>query len=452
MSTTPHIDHEQRLTDFYKAIDGVKGRAALTPDSDFYVDILQHNPSGDPILQLQQRILLAESESVNLLSGFRGNGKSTELRRLKQLLEQQGCHVVLVDLLDYVLTTKPIELSDFILSLMAALAHEIEQQSGLETLSESYWQRLTNFFESEVKLEGADLGLSTASLGVSLQAKLKSEPSFKRQMQEHLRPHSKRIVEQAQLFIVEIISKLREQHDDPNIKLVLLVDSFEQIRGVGADSQRVHDSVVELFSGQADNLKFPQLHLVYTVPPFLPILAKNMARLLGENPLTFWPNIHVRNQSGAPDVDGLATMRRVITQRCGYWRDYFSEDQLDELAIASGGDLRDFFRLTKESVLSLLIEQTQGSSTTINSSTIERVKQQLLNEMLPVAEQDARWLAQIHLNQDAALPSTDDAPTLARFFDSNLVMNYLNGQPWYDIHPLLIDSPVVKRAIAAQQS
>ena len=451
MSTTAHVDHEQRLTDFYKAIDGAKGAGPLSPKSDFYVEILPHNPSGDPILELRQRILLAESESVNLLSGFRGNGKSTELRRLKQLLEQRGCYVVLVDLLDYVLTTKPVELSDFILSLMAALAHEIEQQSGLETLSESYWQRLTNFFESEVKLEGADLGLSTASLGVSLQAKLKSEPSFKRQMQEHLRPHSKRIVEQAQLFIVEIISKLREQHDDPNIKLVLLVDSFEQIRGVGADSQRVHDSVVELFSGQADNLKFPQLHLVYTVPPFLPILAKNVARLLGGKPMTFWPNIHVRDQSGAPDATGLATMHQVITQRCSYWRDYFSEDQLDELAIASGGDLRDFFRLTKESVLSLLIEQTQGSSTTINSSTIERVKQQLLNEMLPVAEQDARWLAQIHLNQDAALPSIEDS-ILARFFNENLVMNYSDDQIWYDIHPLLLDLPLMRRTIAVQIS
>ena len=451
MSKTLPIDHQQRLTDFYKAIDGSKGSGPLTPDSDFYVEILQHNPSGDPILQLQQRILLAESQSVNLLSGFRGNGKSTELRRLKQSLEERGCYVVLVDLLDYVLTTKPIELSDFILSLMAALAHEVEKQSELQPLSESYWQRLTTFLETEVKLEGVELGLPAVGLGVSLQAKLKSEPSFKQQMQERLRSHTKRIVEQAQRFVIEIVDKLKEQSSNPDLKLVLLVDSFEQIRGVGADSQRVHDSVVELFSGQAASLKFPQLHVVYTVPPFLPILAKNVARLLGRKPISFWPNVHVRDQSGAPDAIGLATMRQVIAQRCSYWKDYFSEAQLDELAVASGGDLRDFFRLINESVLSLLIKRPKENDT-IDSATIKRVKQQLLNEMLPMAEQDARWLAQIHLSQEAALPSTDDAPTLARFFDNNLVMNYLNGEPWYDIHPLLIDYPLIKRAIAAHQS
>ena len=448
MSTT---NHPQRLKDFYRSIDGTKSKAALTPDSDFYVEILQHNPSGDPILQLQQRILLAESESVNLLSGFRGNGKSTELRRLKQDLENDGCYVVLVDLLDHVLTTKPIELSDFILALMGALAQEVEKQSGLETLSESYWQRLTKFFESEVKLEGADLGLSIADLKVNLRTKLKSEPSFKRQMQERLRAHTRGLVEQAQQFVIELIAKLREQSQDPDLKVVLLIDSLEQIRGVGADSQSVHDSVVELFSGQADSLNFLQLHVVYTVPPFLPILAKNMPRLLGENPLTFWPNIHVRQGDGSPDSDGLATMRQVIKQRCSYWQDYFSIEQLNELATASGGDLRDFFRLTKECVLSLLIDRpSEGGN--VDAATTQKVKQQLLNEMLPIAEQDARWLAQIHLSQESALPSTNEAPTLARFFDNNLVMNYVNGKPWYDIHPLLIDYSLIARAITEQKS
>ena len=404
-----------------------------------------------PILQLQQRILLAESESVNLLSGFRGNGKSTELRRLKQDLENNGCYVVLVDLLDHVLTTKPIELSDFILALMGALAQEIEKQSGLETLSESYWQRLTNFFDSEVKLEVADLGLSIANLKVNLGTKLKSEPSFKSQMQERLRAHTRKLVEQARQFVIELAAKLREQQQDPDLKVVLLIDSLEQIRGVGADSQLVHDSVVELFSGQADSLQFPQLHVVYTVPPYLPILAKNVARLLGEKPLTFWPNIHVRQGDGAPDSDGLATMRQVIEQRCSYWQDYFSIEQLNELATASGGDLRNFFRLTKECVLSLLIDQPSADNH-VSSSITQKVKQQLLSEMLPIAEQDARWLAQIHLSQESALPSTDEAPTLARFFDNNLVMNYVNGKPWYDIHPLLIDYSLIARAITEHKS
>lgn len=45
------------------------------------------------------------------------------------MLEESGCQVFLVNMLDYVLMTKPLALSDFILSLMAALASEVEKSS-----------------------------------------------------------------------------------------------------------------------------------------------------------------------------------------------------------------------------------------------------------------------------------------------------------------------------------
>ena len=74
---------------------------------------------------------LGRSESVSLLTGFRGNGKSTELLRLKKLLEESGSTVFLVNMLDYLLMTKPVELSDFILSLMAALSHAVSEDNDL---------------------------------------------------------------------------------------------------------------------------------------------------------------------------------------------------------------------------------------------------------------------------------------------------------------------------------
>ena len=43
--------------------------------------------------------------------------------------------------------------------------------------------------------------------------------------------------------------------------------------------------------------------------------------------------------------------------------------------------------------------------------------EQLRNELLPIAEDDARWLARIHGTKDAALPTTDALPALARFLD-----------------------------------
>jgi hypothetical protein len=73
----------------------------------------------------------------------------------------------------------------------------------------------------------------------------------------------------------------------------------------------------------------------------------------------------------------------------------------------------------------------------VNDVTLNGVESQLRSELLPIAADDGRWLARIRRNKDTALESTDDLPRLARFLDSNLIMNYLNGEPWYDIHPLL---------------
>lgn len=101
----------------------------------------------------------------------------------------------------------------------------------------------------------------------------------------------------------------------------MLVDSLEQLRGAGEEAAKIYASVVEVFFGQSANLAFPQLHVVYTVPPYLPVLAHNLARTPGGHPVSQWPNIHVRDRKGSPDQTGLAIMEKIIEKRVADWRD-----------------------------------------------------------------------------------------------------------------------------------
>lgn len=429
------------LSLLYKSLSG-KGALALDPTDDYYVPILEDHPEKDPILALWNRIDLAESESIHLLTGFRGNGKSTELKRLKKMLKESGCEVFMVDMLDYVLMTKPLTISDFILSLMAALAGSVEAStnSKLAPLNQSLWERLTNFLKSEVKLETMDLemkgpGGTAATLGL----KLKTDSLFKEKIQKHLAGHLTRLVQLAREFINELVEKIRQLNDEPDIKVVLLVDSLEQLRGVGDEAEAIYNSVVELFSGQAANLSFPKLHVVYTVPPYLPVLSSNLGRTLGGHPVTQWPNIHVRQKDGKPDTGGLKVMEDIIEKRFRDWETIVPKDVLKELAQSSGGDLRDFFRLVREAVLSLRTIRLSRKDAVLDEPMVNRVIQQLKNELLPIAAQDAAWLIRIHESKQASLQMEKDLPHLARFLDSNRIMNYLNGEPWFDVHPLLVD-------------
>ena len=69
--------------------------------------------------------------------------------------------------------------------------------------------------------------------------------------------------------------------------------------------------------------------------------------------------------------------------------------------------------------------------------TVTAAINQLRTEFLPVADADARWLAEIARTHQTALESTEDLPDLARFFDTHLALCYRNGEEWYDVHPLI---------------
>ncbi len=431
------------LETFYKSLSG-RGELPLEPTDRYYVPIFGHDPEKDPIDRLRLKISLSESQSVNLLTGFRGNGKSTQLRRLKAQLEKDGCHVMLVDMADYVLMTKPTEISDFVLSLMVALALEGEK-SGYGSISESYWARFVAFLKnSKVEVEGLELDYSMNDFGATLGLQLKTEPTLKQRLQFALRGHITGLMRDARAFVTNLVSTIRKQTGDPHKKVVLLVDSVEQIRGVGSEAQQVHDSVVNLFSGHGANLQFDLLHIVYTVPPFLIPLAPKAGQNLGGHAIVSWPNVHVRDRSGVADQHGLGVMREIIQRRYQNWGSVFSEAQLNRLATSSGGDVRDYFRLIRECLISLMLGTERDVPA--SDSTLDAVESQLRSELLPIAADDGRWLARIQKNKDASLNNTDDLPRLARFLDSNLIMNYLNGEPWYDIHPLLA-SEVDKYAV-----
>ncbi len=425
-----------QLKAFHKEIQNSK---PLEADSPLYVPILQQNPAADPILQLFQRIDFAESESVNLLTGFRGNGKSTELLRLKKLLEGQGHVVILTNMQQYVMMTKPLELGDFLLSMIAALVNEAVNKHGIKPIKGSPLERLWLFL-TETNIEiGSIEDEENVVIGSNIGIRLQRDANFKKQVQEKLRGNLDGLVQKAQEYILELVAALKAGDGDK--KIVLLVDSLEQVRGVGDDAQSVYDSIVELFSGQAANLALPQLHVVYTVPPFLIPSAPNIARNLGGNPVCIWPNIHVCKKDGADDSAGLEIMQAIIQRRYQDWDKFYSQTQLFQLAASSGGDIRDFFRLVREGLLGLSTARMSSDAdkpTKVSDEILKRAITQLTNEFQPIPENDRKQLQRIHTSKQSALEDMNDLPTLTRFLDANMIMNYLNGEPWYDVHPAVI--------------
>lgn len=401
----------------------------LEPDDPFYYPFLQ-DTVDDPIAILAESISFSQSQSVNLFTGQRGCGKSTEFRRLRKQLEDDDCVVFLLDMRDYMNLSTSVEISDFLISIMTALSEAVELRYQQVPHKRGYVERLTELLTRDIKVPEIDICGITASL--------KEDPSFKKQLQQSLQGHLAKIVKEAHGFAQEVVALVRKATADDNKKIVVLVDSVEQLRGVGADGANdVYKSVENLFSGHASSLQIPMLHIVYTIPPYLTPLAPGLGRLLGCNLGCTLPCVHVQQRDDlTPDAAGLAIMRTLIAKRCPVESSsLFAQAQLDDLAIASGGDLREFFRLIRAS----LIKASSGGVFPVPDAVIQRTLNHARREMLPIAEDDKVWLKKIHTSKTAELTAIEELPTLARFFDCKLVLNYRNGEDWYDVHPLIRD-------------
>ena len=240
---------------------------SLDPGDERYV-ALYENPEladVDPVDLLANAIEWT-AESVQLFSGYRGTGKSTELKRLKNRLEKSGYLVFLCDVEDYLNLSTPIDVSDFLMVVAGMFGEAVSgrlRDDDHAPLDEGYWERFRTFWGG---LRITDPKFN--ALGV--RANLKSDPTFKEQLQQHMGGHLGALVEDVQTFLQGCVKRLRECYGDREVVLLLL-DSIEHIRGTLVNAEDVHRSVEQLFSAHPEKLHLPGLHVIYTVPPYLKI-------------------------------------------------------------------------------------------------------------------------------------------------------------------------------------
>lgn len=412
----------------------------LEPDDPVYVkQVNAQGPSGtDAVSEMVNEIDFQEGGGVCLFTGQRGTGKSTELKRLQVELDQPktlGTVAYYADLSEYVLLTKPVEISDFLISMAGALSDRVlaDDRFDQALAGRSYWARLSGFLATTVEFKDASLKIADFA---ELKASLKSDPDFKSRIQSAARGHVARLVQDAHAFFAEAVDALRKQAGNDQLKVVLLVDSIERIRGVGDEAMSVYESVRNLFLGHAEHLRIPGLHVVYTVPPYLSILAAGAGALMGGASVRRLVSTHVfKDRSREPDDEGIALMRLVLAERFAAWEQVFSPEAVNDLAQSSGGDLREFFRLLRQCLPSIRDE----SQLPLSVEAVKHVKVAARAEMLPIPADHLTWLQRIGQTHDTCLPSDAQLPLLAHFLDNRLVMNYRNGSDWYDVHPLLRD-------------
>lgn len=410
--------------EFFRAVQN----EPLEPSDPRYVDLYEKGVLGeDPVKLLAEAIEFTPGRSAQLFSGFRGTGKSTQLLRLRRRLLESGYLVVMIDIEDYLNTSTPVEISDFLIALAGAVSEALRDPDLLgEAGVEDFWERIRGFI-ARTKLDAA-VGFEAGLAGASVKLALRQDPALRERIQKAMAGHLGALVRDVHGYIESAVLRLRERHGGAR-EVVIIVDSIEHIRG----DQTVQGSVERLFAVHSDKLHVPSAHVIYTLHPYLKVRYPNLSSLYEPGGVWLLPMVKVRDRSGALYEPGIAALREVVSGR-GDWSRLLGSDHeiLDRLILLSGGYLRDLFGFLKYILL-------QASGLPVTTDVVDKAIQHRRSDNLPIADEDALWLDAIRESHSAALPSEDKLARFAHFLDTGRVFCYRNGDDWYDVHPLIAE-------------
>ena len=233
---------------------------------------------------------------------------------------------------------------------------------------------------------------------------------------------------------------------------MLLLDSFEHIRGTLANAEAVYGSVGKLFAVHYEELRLPSLHVIYTVPPYLNIRHPDAERPYARKGVIVLPACkpHSQGEDRTLVTTNFDAMERIVGRR-GDWHKLLGDDNhvlLDRLISSSAGHLRDLLHLFRQVLL-------RAKELPVSERIVDAAISQMRSTFLPISNRDALWLAEIADRHQVVLDDKVDLPALARFLDTHLVICYrdaIAGEEWYDVHPLVREHVLIQaeRARRAQ--
>ncbi len=390
--------------------------------------------------ELQTNIEFSIDKSMQLFSGFRGSGKTTELGRLRSRLVAKGYSVFYANALDYLSPSDPVEIEGLLIAIAGSFGEAVSKLD-VDILTDSYWARFWHFLnETEVDFKEFSFNAGDPKvLGYSLKGALQTSPMFRERVNKAIAPRLGAFRDQVRKFFEDAVQALRTKRKDPNLQIAFLFDQLEQIRGTLSNESDVFLSLERVFVTFNDYIRIPYIHAVYSVPPWLKLLT-----LGPSTPITVLPCIRqwCNDDSRTPHPPGEKCMRELLLKRFGTpqnFQRFFGEPfdvastpRADQLIQLCGGHFRDLLRFIRECVIRARVLPVTDE---VLTASIQKVR----SDFLPIAQDDAIWLSNIGKERATALQTkkAEEVTRLTRLLDTHFVLYLKNGKEWYDVHPLI---------------
>ncbi|MEK7991823.1 MAG: ATP-binding protein [Thiotrichaceae bacterium] len=438
----PPITDNQTLKKLYNAFDGFPLHPDNQRDQAFYVDCQKVRGDTDILDDIGRHIEWSDESTCQLYAGHRGAGKSTELLRLKQHLEQQGFHVVYFAADDGDIDPEDARYTDILLACVRQLLGNLKQTdpSPLNRWFKSMGKTLKEFAQTEI---GVDI---QGEVAIPLQfakltANLRGSPSARQKIREQVEPHMVGLLDALNEFIQEAC----HSEIEPN-KLVLIVDNLDRIVPV-YDKETKRSNHESIFLDRNEQLTALQCHVIYTVPISLVYsehgtLLKDRYENLGVLPMI---TVHERTperkryQTGLDSFYELLDKRAQFAAGCSILDVFGDKAIIDELCLMSGGHLRNLMQLLQGTLRYL--PQFQDAQKAMARSIIS------MRETYLSAIDHEDWAQLAKVYQSFEMLNEQDYRDL--LFNRSILEYWDSAtqSKWHDVHPVIWDIKQFKRAL-----
>lgn len=431
------------------AYNNCKPEESLLSEDPRYVKFGQlglRGDHGDLVSELRQVIFASDDNTRQLVSGFRGSGKTTELRRLTTQLQDDGYWVIYIDTDEYLNLRVPATVSDLWISIAGAVDKFVESAAPKTHALQRWWERAEAFFKREVVIESANFGVS----GAAIQLALKENPDLRKRINEALESKRPALVKECREYVEEAVAFLAGEGRG-KLGTVIIIDSFEKLQGDARSADEVRASAENLFVRDWGLFEAP-CHMIFTVPPWLAFTdsGPNLART------RMLPMCKVIKKPAAPGAprrahrEGIDAMLEMLRRRMDL-EEIFGHSKVPETLIkASGGYPRDLLRLVRETLLPML----GAESLPIPSGDLKKHAKRAIDSLreqyaLAVNAEDLRLFRTISDKLSVVGLERTEKLRIAELFEHHFVLAYSNGSRWLDLHPLVREIPEVAAVLAS---
>ena len=404
---------------------------------DLYIDLNDVRGHGSIVARMKKKILLADKPSCQILTGHRGSGKSTELWKLRQALENPDASaadrffVVQVQA-DDEMDRNDIDFPEVLIAIIRQIARQLRERAQI-TLKPGYfsdrWQRLKELALSEVSFDGLELEAGMAKLS----ATIRSSPEARQKVRAALEPDTDNWLKAANDIISVAVLELSKLEFRG---LVVIVDDLDKM--ITRPHEKAGCSTTEyLFVHRSAQLTDFDCHLVYTLPIELAYShhESTIKRLYGGHlPVVPMTKIRAQPPDSSDHPEGMSKFREMISVRLARAEateaEVFKTDaERDDLIRLTGGQPTELMTLIREAIVTDGLPIGEKGVKRGRIEAMRSYRRQLRQDHWPLIE-EARRTGQI-------VRSVENESAFRDLLDSRTLLLYMNDDEWYGVNPAI---------------